>query len=195
MRIGIFGGTFDPIHQTHVAIGRAARKHKALEQVLFVVAADPPHKDSDDITPAPLRYAMVEAALTDEPGLEPCDIELHRAGPSYTVDTVKALRSQYPAAEFYLIIGEDTLIDLPRWYRPQEILDEVRLLVLPRPGTKGGAPTSELEGRYEILPFVVSDLSSTEVRKHVSAGESAGDSLHPAVQKIVDEKGLYHAHR
>ncbi len=194
MRIGIFGGTFDPIHKTHVAIGRAALTHKSLDQVLFVVAADPPHKGKEDITAAPLRYAMVEAALEDEPGLNPCDIELLRDGPSYTVDTVQALRGLYPTATFYLIVGEDSLVDLPNWYRTQQILAEVHLLVLPRPGSDGSQVTKLAEG-YELLPFEESFLSSTEVRSRLLAGESVADSLPPAVQQIVEKEGLYHAHR
>lgn len=193
MRIGIFGGTFDPIHRTHVAIGRRALSYSKLDRVLFVVAADPPHKGSENITSADLRYAMVEAALEEEPGLEPCDIELHRAGPSYTADTVKALRERYPDAEFLLIVGEDSLVDLPNWYKTRDILDEVNLLVLPRPGTQ--VPVSEaLKGRYEMLPFEKSDISSTEVRSRLSAGKRADDALPPAVQQFVTEKGLYRAH-
>jgi len=193
LRIGIFGGTFDPIHTTHVAIGRAALKHKGLDEVLFVVAAAPPHKGTEDITDANLRYAMVEAALADEPGLRPCDLELHREGPSYTADTVKALREQYPDAEFLLIVGEDSLVDLPNWYKTQDILDEVRLLVLPRPGTQ--QPISDaLEGHYEMLPFEESKLSSTDVRNRLIAGGGVADVLPAGVQRIVTEKGLYRAH-
>ena len=193
MRIGIFGGTFDPIHTTHVAIGRAALEHKALDEVLFVVAATPPHKGSEDITDANLRYAMVEAALVDEPGLRPCDLELHREGPSYTADTVKTLRAQYPDAEFLLIIGEDSLVDLPNWYKTEDILDEVRLLVLPRPGTQ--QPIADaLEGHYEMLPFEESKLSSTDVRNRLIAGGGVADVLPAGVQRIVTEKGLYRAH-
>jgi len=193
LRIGIFGGTFDPIHRTHVAIGRRALEYKQLDQVLFVVAADPPHKGSENITPADLRYAMVEAALAEEPGLDPCDIELNRAGPSYTADTVKSLRTRYPDAEFLLIVGEDSLADLPNWYKTKDILAEARLLVLPRPGA--GAPiSSALEGHYEMLPFERSAVSSTDVRKRLGAGEGTDDVLSPAVRDIVNEKGLYRAH-
>lgn len=194
MRIGVFGGTFDPIHRTHVAIGRAALAFKALDRVLFMVSADPPHKGADLITPADTRYAMVEAALTNEPGLEPCDLELHREGPSYTADTLKALRALYPTAEFHLIIGQDALNDLPTWYAPEGILEEARLLVLPRPGMSRPLP-EVLEGHYEMLPFEKSDLSSTDVRRRILAGDAVDDSLPPAVLRIVEEKGLYHAHR
>lgn len=193
MRIGIFGGTFDPIHRTHVAIGRSALRHKALDRVLFVVASDPPHKGTADLTPADIRYAMVAAALDSEPGLEPCDLELHRDGPSYTADTVKTLRAHYPDAEFLLIIGQDSLVDLPNWYKTEDILHDVRLLVLPRPGTDAVIPP-ELEGRYEMLPFEQSDVSSTGVRNRLEAGDGVSDVLPPAVQRIVTEKGLYRAH-
>lgn len=194
MRIGVFGGTFDPIHRTHVDIGRTALQHKGLDRVLFVVSADPPHKGGDEITPADDRYAMVEAALATEPGLKPCDLELHREGPSYTADTMKALRALYPDAEFFLIIGQDALIDLPGWRSPQGILDEARLLVLPRPSEERPIPAA-LDGHYEMLPFAESLMSSTEVRRRLAAGDPATDCLSPAVLKIVKERGLYHAHR
>lgn len=193
MRIGVFGGTFDPIHRTHVDIGRAALMHKGLDRVLFVVSADPPHK-GDEITPADDRYAMVEAALAREPGLEPCDLELHREGPSYTADTMKTLRALYPDAEFFLIIGQDALIDLPGWRSPQDILDEAQLLVLPRPSEARPIP-SLLEGHYEMLPFAESLMSSTEVRRRLAEGDAAADCLAPAVLDIARERGLYHAHR
>ena len=194
MRIGVFGGTFDPIHRTHVDIGRAALSHKGLDRVLFVVSADPPHKGGDELTPADDRYAMVEAALATEPGLEPCDLELHRDGPSYTADTMKALRGLYPDAEFFLIIGQDALIDLPGWRSPQGILDEARLLVLPRPGESRPIPAA-LDGHYEVLPFVESLMSSTEVRRRLAGGDPVADSLSSAVLEIVKKRGLYHAHR
>lgn len=193
MRIGVFGGTFDPIHRTHVDIGRAALNHKGLDRVLFVVSADPPHKGGDEITPADDRYAMVEAALASEPGLEPCDLELHREGPSYTADTMKALRALYPDAGFYLIIGQDALIDLPGWHSPQGILDEAHLLVLPRPSEERPIPAA-LDGHYEMLPFAESLMSSTEVRRRLAEGDAATDSLPPAVFDIVKKRGLYHAH-
>lgn len=194
MRIGVFGGTFDPIHRTHVAIGRAALEHKGLERVLFVVSADPPHKGGDEITPADTRYEMVEAALRDEPGLEPSDLELHRDGPSYTADTLRALRALHRDAEFYLIIGQDALADLPKWYEPDVILREARLLVLPRPSIVSELPTA-LDGHYELLPFPESNVSSTGVRQRLLDGEDVTDSLPPAVLRMVEEKGLYHAHR
>jgi nicotinate-nucleotide adenylyltransferase len=194
LRIGVFGGTFDPIHRTHVDIGRAALDHKRLDKVLFVVSADPPHKGGDEITPAETRYAMVEAALKDEPGLEASAIELRREGPSYTADTLDALRRDYPDAEFYLIIGQDALIDLPRWRAPEVILRESRLLVLPRPGLSASLPTS-LNGHYEILPFAPSDLSSTDIRQRILEGDAVSEWLPPAVLRIVKEQRLYHAPR
>lgn len=194
MRIGVFGGTFDPIHRTHVAIGRAALEYKRLDQVLFVLSADPPHKGGNAITPAETRYAMVEAALVDEPGLEPCDLELHREGPSYMADTLQTLRERYAGAELYLIIGQDSLVDLPKWYKTDVILQSARLLVLPRPDSGDTIPAS-LAGHYEFLPFEKSGLSSTEVRQRVREGGAVADCLPPAVSRIVAEKGLYHAHR
>jgi nicotinate-nucleotide adenylyltransferase len=192
VRIGIFGGTFDPIHRAHVAIGQAAQKHKALDKVLFVVAAAPPHKGASDISAAEDRFAMVEAALAGEPFLEASGIELERSGPSYTVDTIKALRTRHPEAEFQLIVGEDSLLDLPNWYKTEDILTEVRVLVLPRPGTAATVPDG-LEGHYEFLPFEPSMVSSTDVRRRLAAGEGVEDALTPAVIQIAKERGLYNA--
>jgi len=136
----------------------------------------------------------VEAALASEPGLEPCDLELHREGPSYTADTMKSLRALYPDAEFFLIIGQDALIDLPGWRSPQDILDEARLLVLPRPSEERPIP-AVLEGHYEMLPFAESLMSSTEVRRRLAEGDAVADCLSPAVRDIARKRGLYHAHR
>lgn len=190
-RIGVFGGTFDPIHRAHLEIARAALDAAGLDRVLFVVAARPPHKRGGPCAPAEHRYAMVERALDDEPAMAPCRVELDRPGPSYMADTLRDIQEEFPGAELFLIIGMDSLVDLPRWRNPDRILASARLLVAPRPGDWRIA--AELEGAYQSLPFRETMLSSTEVRDRIAAGGDLSDVLPPAVARYVEEHGLYDA--
>jgi nicotinate-nucleotide adenylyltransferase len=189
-RIGVFGGTFDPIHKAHVAMAKAAREAAGLDRVLFVVSARPPHKNRQGpCADAEERYAMVEAALCEEPGLEASRIELDRPGASYTADTLEALRSAYPTAQLFLIVGLDSLVDLPKWHKPAEILDLAQLLVLPRPG-EYDIPKS-IEGHYRMIPFEETGISSTEVRQALTTGERVAGLIPPAVVNYIRSRGLY----
>lgn len=188
-RIGVFGGTFDPIHNTHIAIARAAREQANLDLVLFVVSANPPHKRGATLAPPEDRLALVRAALAGEAGMEASRIELDRSGPSYTADTLAELQARYPSASLYLIIGMDSLIDLPKWKSPERILGLAHLLVVPRPGRRQ-VPAS-LAGRYSMLAFEEAEDSSTEVRSRIAAGEPCDDLLPRAVIDLIQERGLY----
>jgi len=188
-RIGVFGGTFDPIHNAHIDIGRAARDQAGLDRVLFVVAHVPPHKQDQIDASAEDRYAIVEAALENEQGIEASRIELDRDGISYTADTLQALHDLHPDAEFFLIIGMDSLIDLPRWHHPERITEHATLLVVPRPGEWHAS--DELEGKYELLKFDQVDLSSTDVRARIDSGEDLDGIVPPAAAEIIRAKGLY----
>lgn len=187
-RIGVLGGTFDPIHNTHLAIARAARDQAGLDSVLLVVSAEPPHKRGATFAPAEDRYALVQAAVADEPGMVVSRIELDRDGPSYTADTLEQLRAQYADAELFLIIGMDSLIDLPKWRSPERILSMAHLLVVPRPGE---GPVPELvRGRYTLLDFALNDVSSTEIRAHIQLGKHCTD-LPQSVSALIEQRGLY----
>jgi nicotinate-nucleotide adenylyltransferase len=188
-RIGVFGGTFDPVHNAHVAIARAALEHARLDRVLFVVAARPPHKSGGPYATPEERAALVDAAIGNEPGMELCRIEIERKGPSYMVDTLRTLAEMYPGAEFYLIVGEDSVEDLPRWKDAPAILERARILAVPRPGSWRVDPV--LEGRYERLPFEKTRASSTEVRERIVAGKPLDDLLPASVAALIAERGLY----
>ena len=190
LRIGIFGGTFDPVHNAHLDIARAALQARNLDLVYFVVAAWPPHKQTITHASPEDRLAMVRAAVENDPRLEPSDVELVREGYSYTVDTIGEFQKRHPGADLFLIIGYDSLLDLPRWKRPDRIIEWCRLLVVPRP-TMTQPPAPELEGRYQILPFQQTDLSSTEIRRRVAAGESIEGLVPPAVERFIRQKGIY----
>ena len=189
-RIGVLGGTFDPIHRTHVAVAQAVIARVGLDRVFFVVSAAPPHKWGEVFASPEDRLAMVEAALRGEPAMEACRIELDRPGPSYTVDTLRELRAARPAAEFFFIMGYDALADFPGWHDPEGVLAQARLLAVRRPGIDElNCPW--LEGRFEEIPFSECGLSSTEVRARLASGAPVDDVLSPGVVEWIEERGLY----
>lgn len=193
-QIGVLGGTFDPIHNAHCEIARAACEQASLDRVLFVVSARPPHKSGETFACAEDRYAMVEAAVRGEARLEASRIEIERPGASYTVDTLREIGSQYPGARLFLIIGYDSLLDLPQWRDPRGIMDLARLLVVPRPGPRRDPP-SECAGHFDLLAYPETALSSTEVRERIRAGQPFGRLVPPGVEALIRQKGLYDAAR
>jgi len=192
-RIGILGGTFDPVHSTHVAMARAAMTQAMLDKVLFMVAAEPPHKNGYVSASAEDRYKMVEAALEQEDNLLPSRLEIDRPGPSYTADTLFEVQQQHPHAQLFLIVGSDSLADLHRWRNPRGILERARLLVIPRPNHR--AIPKALENRYDTLNFTSSELSSTQIREMLSRGETLSGLVAPAVSNYIHAKGLYRCPR
>lgn len=194
--IGIFGGTFDPIHNTHCDIARKALECANLDRVFFVVSARPPHKTGihgEGVhASAECRFDMVKAALHGEPRMEASRIEMDRTGLSFTIDTLRAFREFYPDARLHLIIGYDSLIDLPGWREPESILACANLLVIPRPGIRNAIP-AQLEGHYEILPFHETTDSSSEIRERIAAGEPVEHLLPVRVLELIRRKGLYRA--
>ncbi len=191
-RIGVYGGTFDPIHTTHVEIARTALRHAHLDRVLFIVAAKPPHKRGDVFAEADDRLELVRAALAGEPAMEASRLELDRSGYSFTVDTLDLLQRQYPGAVLYLILGYDSLVELPGWRDPQGILARAQILAAPRPGVLTPVPLM-LKGHYDLLPFQKQDVSSTDIRARIAAGKDVSAWLPPAVERLIRQKGLYHA--
>ena len=189
-RIGVLGGTFDPIHRSHLALAHAALRHAQLDRVLLMVAAAPPHKLGELRTSAEDRLELVECAVSEEPRIEACRPELDRSGPSYTVDTLRELRQQYPEAEFFLVLGQDAVADLPNWREPQRILDESHVLAVPRPSAgANAAPT--LEDHCTWIDFEESSLSATEIRTRLAQDANVDDVVPAAVLRRIHEKGLY----
>ena len=191
-RIGVFGGTFDPIHLAHIEVARAARDAARLDKVLFVVSARPPHKKNETQADPEQRLAMVQAAVNGDESFEASRVEIDREGPSYTADTLETLHEIYPEAELFLILGEDSLMDIPKWRHPERILDRARLLVVPRPGFDEEYPPL-LQGRFDMLPFEEHEISSTEIRRRLAAGDGSEDLLPAGVRRVIDDEGLYGA--
>lgn len=195
-RSGILGGTFDPPHRAHLALAAAARAALALERVLFVPAGDPWRKVDRAVSPAADRLALVRAAVAELPWAEVSTIEIDRAGPSYSVDTVAALTADGGA--WWFIMGEDALNDLPQWHEPRRLIALVRLAVARRDGARGPLLTPALraalpgiEARIDAVPMPPLDISGTDIRARVRDGRSTAGLLPEAVRAEIDARGLY----
>ena len=197
-KIGVFGGTFDPIHLGHLAVARDAADQLGLEVVHFVPAARPPHKPDDDVSPAEHRVRMVALAIEGEPRFELCTLELEREGPSYTVDTLEEFTRRYGSdADLYYIVGGDTPKELHHWRRPERLLDLARLVVVARPGFASDdsrliAPDlGHPPDRVIVLEGSSRDIASSNLRERARQGRSLLGLAPTAVAKYIDEQGLY----
>ena len=205
-RLGVFGGSFNPIHNGHLQIAKAALVHHRLQRVLLLPARQPPHK-TEDLAPAEHRLAMTRLACEGEPGLEACDLELSGEGPNYTADTLEELARRYDGAELFFVMGADSLLDFPRWRDPHRILARARVVVVNRPGfdirwrAEDFPDFSEavlLRIKSDQVKMPPSTIQSTEIRKAIRAGRGlscggVGDMVPPLVARYIDEKGLYRA--
>ncbi|MCH5279766.1 MAG: nicotinate-nucleotide adenylyltransferase [Christensenellaceae bacterium] len=197
MKIGIYGGTFDPIHNGHISIAKSIRRELGLDIVYFTVAADPPHKSSSERTPGNIRLSMVRAALEGEEGMAASDIELRRDGVSYTVETLHAFKRQYENAELYFIVGEDMLENFPTWYRPGEILSLATLAAAHRPHGSDNMEQvaerieAEFGGRVLITDVCGPDVSSTDIRNRVFNALPIFGMVPYAAEIIIFERQLY----
>jgi nicotinate-nucleotide adenylyltransferase len=201
VRIGLFGGSFDPIHQGHVAPVLEAQRHLRLDRVVYLPTASPPHKPERRFAPALSRYAMVELALLDHPDLRVSDHELALDRPSYTVETLEHFRTLHPDGELVLVLGGDSFVELPTWMRWREIASSTELVVLARPGSEAGeagtglAPELEAAiaaGRVHFVRNSPHPVSSTEVRRRFAAGEAIPEGwLSPRVVRYIAKYSLY----
>jgi nicotinate-nucleotide adenylyltransferase len=199
VKLGLFGGSFDPIHRGHVAPVREARRALGLDRVLYLPTAQPPHKKQRKMAPPLARYAMVEMTLLDEEGLLVSPYELTLGRPAYTVETLEHFRSAEPAADLHLLIGSDSFADLHHWVRWREIPALARLVVLARPGwdlEESGLPPElgdlAQSGRVVFLHQPPVDVSATRLREMFARGEQPpADWVHPSVVRYVHKYNLY----
>lgn len=188
-RIGIFGGTFDPIHLGHVEVADSVREQLGLDRMLVVVANHPWQKQDRPVTPAEDRFALVTAALADRPGLEASRLELDRGGPSYTVDTVRELARSAPDAELFVVVGSDVVSSLDTWREHESLRGLVTLAVVDRPGTPHLDPPPGWRAvRVAVDPI---DVSSTDLRAVLEAGGSVEGLVPEAVIRSLSDRGLY----
>ncbi len=192
-KIGILGGTFDPVHNAHLFIAEEARVRLRLERVIFIPNGDPPHKP-DDLTDARHRYEMVRLATDSNPHFEVSRMEIVREGPSYTVHTLTDLHAAMPDSELYYIIGVDAAAEILTWFRPEEVIQLATFVAVTRPrypsNSLDGLPDS-YRARIQLLDTIGFDLSATDIRSRARAGLPLRYLLPDSVLEYVREKGLY----
>jgi nicotinate-nucleotide adenylyltransferase len=206
--IGIFGGTFDPIHYGHLRTAFELMQALRLSEVRFMPAGNPPHRDQT-VADAELRLAMVRAAVEDQPGFTVDDREVRREGPSYSVDTLSGLRAEYPQRSLCLIVGMDAFLGLPKWRQWRELLELAHLVVAHRPGWRAPSmgPLGELlvdrgtgrindlheakAGCIYIHAVTQLEISSTELRKLIAAGRDPRYLVPDSVRAVIAQSGCY----
>lgn len=198
-RIGIMGGTFDPVHMGHLQIGRQAKEEYGLEQVWFMPSGQPPHKKDHKVTAASLRCAMAELAMEGQEGFVLSRFEVDRPGMTYTAQTLALLKERYPEHDFYFIIGADSLYEIEGWYAPAQIMAQTVLLVAGR-AYEQDHPDLEaqilyLAQRYGAKIYQLHcpqmDISSEEIRSLAARGADLAGLLPEKVIAFIREKGLY----
>ncbi len=194
IRLGLFGGSFDPVHNGHIAVAALAREFLELSQVVFIPARIPPHKKRTVHASAAQRLAMLEVALSSRQEIFSIYRgELEREGPSYSIDTIEALRAENPDAEICFIVGSDNLTEIPTWHRYRDILARVTLCVAHRPGY-AGTPAGELsEATIVDLPSPEWGISSTMLRDFLERGYSCEGLLPAGVRGYAAQHELYGA--
>ena len=183
MRIGLFGGTFDPIHHGHLILARDAIEQLTLDRVIFIPAALSPHKPGSVPAPAGSRSAMIRAAIEGEAHFTMEECELHRAGPSFTIDTVESMRRRFASAEFFYLIGQDNSGKLDTWNRIEDLRRLVHFVVFDRGTTSLPDATTRIVRRI--------DISATDVRQRVTLGLSIRYLVPDAVANIIARDHLY----
>jgi nicotinate-nucleotide adenylyltransferase len=200
MRIGVFGGTFDPPHLAHLILAEQCREQARLDEVWFIPAARPPHKQDRALTPFALRIEMLALAIAGQASFRIDELEKDRPGPSYTADTLAELRHRQPADEFFLLIGSDTLHDLPYWRTPDRVAELATFLIVARPGWQmldigGLAPrlalSAERSLRHQVVHMPLLEIASRDLRLRAKAGRSLRYLVPRAVEAFIVDRQLY----
>lgn len=196
MRLGILGGTFDPVHLGHLVLATMAGEQLSLDWVLFVPAGQPWRKPGRPVASGEHRLQMLQLATVHNSGFDVVSVEVERPGPSYTVDTLKWFREQQATAELFFIVGQDALADLPSWHQPGQILKLASLAVARRPGAEGsleeaGTSLPMLEGRVEWVAMPQIEISATMIRERVKDHLPIRYLVPDTVEAYIREHELY----
>lgn len=198
-RIGILGGTFDPIHNGHLWLGKKAYEQFGLDWIWFMPSGNPPHKKDREITAREMRRDMIKLAIRETPYFMCSDFELEREGNTYTAQTLTLLHKEYDSHQFYFIIGADSLYQIEQWFHPEQVMSQATLLVAGRVYKREHRTLNEqityLTDRYgaNIYPIRFSeiDISSEQIRSAVEEGRSIGEYVPQTVGKYIMDHGLY----
>jgi nicotinate-nucleotide adenylyltransferase len=208
-KIGLLGGTFNPVHRGHVDLGLKIKAAFGLEKILYILSAQPPHKKLQALAAAELRLAMLKQALRPHPGLLACDLELRRPGDSWTIDTIRQLKSEYPTEQFYFITGSEGFLKIKTWKAYRQVLREVFFIIVMRQNSHlplvkrllrsesipiGGEPENSPQPPAAFLFAYASaylSLSATTVRKGAARGRDISSWVDKNVQTIMEENKLY----
>ena len=196
-RIGVIGGTFDPIHYGHLAAAEEARVRVNLEKVLFAVAGLPPHKLDEEVTPVEHRLAMVQLGIFSNPDFELSRVDVDRSGPSYTVDTISILQEQWgQGTEMFFILGIDSLVEVPTWHQPERLIQLCHLVAVARPGFEVDMRQLEdsvpgISSRVEIIGMPEVDISSSDLQRRVREGLPIRYQVPEEVERYIREHRLY----
>jgi nicotinate-nucleotide adenylyltransferase len=200
MRIGVFGGTFDPVHLGHLILAEQCREQAKLDQVLFVPAARPPHKQDQSLTPFAHRVDMLRLAVAGHPVFQIDELEKNRSGLSYTADTLEELHRREPEGELWLMVGSDCLPDIPGWHEPARMVASAGLLIVARPNSQIWSPaelrtnlrlSAKQELRYQTVEMPLIDISSRDLRCRVAEGRSIRYLVPRAVECYIETHVLY----
>lgn len=218
-KLGLLGGSFNPVHNGHLTIARLVRDQLRLDQVLFIPTGDPPHKRDGSLAPAKDRHEMVRLALAGTPSFHLSDIEIRRSGKSYTIDTIRELQRQFgSSAELYFLIGLDAFLDLPNWKEPIELFQACRFVVVPRPGQSFRSlanmpllPALDTQALTQLdagtlpqldiampscrgiicLPIPLCSISASEIRQRIRQRTTQANMLPPPVESYILQHRLY----
>jgi len=191
-RIGLMGGTFDPIHHGHLVAAEEVRYAFSLDKVVFVPAGRPWQKSEGSVTPAELRHEMTRIATADEAAFEVSRVEIDRSGPTYTVDTLREFRACAPAAELFFITGSDAILQILTWKDADDALGLATFVAVTRP-THDLSAVKNLPGNIKLLEIPALAISSTDIRRRVAEGRPIRYLLPDPVASFIDEHGLYRA--
>ncbi len=192
MRLGLFGGTFDPIHVGHLVLAEQCREACGLDRVWFVVAGEPPHKRGVERTAARHRLEMVRLGIAGNSGFEVSDVEVEREGPSYSVETLAQIQAERSGDELFFLIGGDSLVDLPTWREPERIARLASIVVVNRPGARGEVPDFGIDAK-PILSVAIPplEISSSDLRRRLASGKSVRYLVPAAVTAYIEAHKLY----
>ena len=193
VKIGLFGGSFDPIHYGHLQIAEWTKNKLALDKIIFIPAAIPPHKLRSVIASAEHRFNMTQLAIQDHPDFKISDVEINRKGISYTIDTIYYFREKHHLQknEIFLLIGGDSLIDLPTWRFPDRIVENCTVVVYQRHGADLDVIPEKYVKKVRILETPLIDISSTSIREKIAAGTSISTQTSPSVAQYIEKHNLY----